>query len=46
MLEATALKIYEIAEALGYQSSQYFTMVFKKETGVSPNDYRKQLSEK
>ncbi len=46
MLESTGLKVYEIAEILGYQSPQYFTMVFKKESGLSPNDYRKQFYDK
>lgn len=40
LLEETSLKTYEIAECLGYQSPQYFSIVFKKNTNMSPNDYR------
>ena len=32
--------IQQIAEKLGYDSSQYFSSVFKKKTGLSPRDYR------
>lgn len=41
LLSSTECKTYEIAEKLGYQSPQYFSMVFKKQTNMSPNDYRK-----
>jgi two-component system response regulator YesN len=33
-------KIYEIAEIVGYKTSQYFSQVFRKITGVYPIDYR------
>jgi two-component system response regulator YesN len=32
-------KIYEIAEKVGYQSSQYFSQVFRKKMGIKPLDY-------
>jgi two-component system response regulator YesN len=32
-------KIYEIAQKTGYKSSQYFSQVFRKATGVNPLDY-------
>ena len=35
------LCIYEIAEKLGFESSFYFSKVFKKVEGVSPSDYQK-----
>lgn len=33
------LKIYEIADMLGFESSFYFSKVFKKYEGISPTDY-------
>lgn len=36
MLEQGDLKVYEIAEKLGYESAFYFSKVFKKVTGLSP----------
>jgi AraC-like DNA-binding protein len=29
-----------VARRLGYPSVQYFSLVFKKATGVAPNEYR------
>lgn len=40
LLKGTDMKIYEVAEACGYNNSNYFTKVFKEETGISPADYR------
>ena len=37
------LKIYEIAERLGFESAFYFSKVFKKVTGLSPRDYMQTL---
>jgi two-component system response regulator YesN len=37
------MKIYEIAEKVGYSSQHYFSSVFKKEMGMSPVDYRKNV---
>lgn len=34
------MKMYEIAEAVGYRSSQYFASVFKKTEGMTPWEYR------
>lgn len=33
------LKIYEISDMLGFESSFYFSKVFKKSEGISPKDY-------
>ncbi|HBE80777.1 MAG TPA: hypothetical protein DDW65_23775 [Firmicutes bacterium] len=33
-------KIYEIAEKTGYSTSQYFSEVFRKVTGINPLDFR------
>lgn len=40
LLKETNLKIYEISDRLGFESSFYFSKVFKKITGFSPKDYR------
>ena len=37
------LKIYEIAEKVGYATQHYFSNVFKKSMGVSPAEYRKTM---
>ncbi|MDD6789433.1 MAG: response regulator [Lachnospira sp.] len=40
LLKTTNLKLYEIAEKTGYQNAVQFNRAFKKETGISPSDYR------
>lgn len=40
LLKGTDMKIYEVAEAIGYTDSKYFARVFKDEFGISPADYR------
>lgn len=42
LLRTTSCSVSEIAEKVGYGSSQYFAVCFKKYTGVSPGAYRKQ----
>ena len=34
------MKIYEVADALGFENTTYFSHFFKKHTGVSPKDYK------
>jgi YesN/AraC family two-component response regulator len=38
------LKIYEVAERTGYASTEHFSRVFKKVTGVSPNQFMRSFS--
>ena len=38
--------IKNIAESCGYSSQHYFSTAFKKETGMSPAEYRKGLAER
>ena len=40
------LKQYEISELLGYNDSEYFAKLFKKNTGLSPIAYKASLIEK
>lgn len=42
MLKSTNKKIYEITSELGYQNPQYFSKIFKKYYGMTPNEYRDQ----
>jgi len=44
LLEEGELKIYEVAERVGYKTSQYFSQVFKRMTGSQPKDYNGQES--
>ena len=39
LMTETNLKIYEIANQLGFESAFYFSKVFKKVEGCSPRDY-------
>lgn len=41
LLETTDMSIVKISENLGYNSPASFSASFKKQTGVSPNTYRK-----
>jgi two-component system response regulator YesN len=40
MLQQSHLKLYEVAEGVGYQNIGYFTGLFKRITGLSPKEYR------
>jgi len=40
ILQSTSCSITEIAMHCGFQSSSYFTYVFRKETGMTPREYR------
>lgn len=43
MLRENRQTVTEIALSLGFRSSQYFATVFKKETGITPGEYRSQI---
>ncbi|TCN01089.1 two-component system response regulator YesN [Paenibacillus sp. BK033] len=41
MLDDPRLKVYEIAERVGYKNVIYFNRMFKQATGMTPGEYRK-----
>lgn len=41
LLETTNLPVGEVAETVGFSDVHFFSKLFKKHTGVSPSDYRK-----
>jgi two-component system response regulator YesN len=40
LLRMADLKSYEVAERVGYRNPQYFSVCFKKYTGVSPSEFK------
>lgn len=40
LLEDPGIKVYEIAEQVGYENDKYFFYMFKKYKGISPQVYR------
>lgn len=43
LLLETNLKSYQIADKTGFTDTAYFSRLFKKVTGVNPNEFRKKL---
>ena len=44
LLADKQLRVYEVANRLGYKNVDYFHKKFKKYVGTSPAEYRKQFS--
>lgn len=44
LMKDPSLKLYEVAEGVGYHSQHYFSTAFKKVIGVSPLEHRKKLT--
>ncbi|WP_020618987.1 response regulator transcription factor [Paenibacillus daejeonensis] len=44
MLKEPGIKIYEVAEQIGYKSWKHFSRVFKEFTGIGPADYRRDVT--
>lgn len=42
LLTNTSMKIYEIAESVGYSDPHYFAITFKKYSGMTPKEYAKE----
>lgn len=45
LLKEKNLKVYEIAEAVGYKNVDYFHKKFRKYTGLSPAEYRRKYGQ-
>ncbi|UOK61253.1 AraC family transcriptional regulator [Paenibacillus sp. OVF10] len=43
LLADGSLKIHDIAQTVGYESTSYFISLFLKTQGVTPNEYRKSM---
>ena len=43
LLVGTNMKLYEIAEKVGYSDSKYFSRIFKEVTGQLPTEYRRSV---
>ncbi len=41
LLEEGRLNIYEISDQIGYKTSQYFSQIFMKTVGVTPQEYKR-----
>lgn len=42
LLLSGTLKNYEVADRLGFKDHEYFSKIFKKVSGLSPNEFRKE----
>lgn len=40
LIEEAYMKVYEIGEAVGYIDRHYFSQTFKKNVGMTPNEYK------
>ena len=45
LLKYPALKVKDVALKCGYEDQHYFSYSFKKETGMSPIQYKKSCGE-
>ncbi len=43
LLQNPSLRVSDISDMVGFESFTYFSTIFKKYTGMSPNEYRKSL---
>ncbi len=46
LLKEKNMRIYEVCNYLGYTDTTYFTKLFKKYSGITPNEYKKTECEK
>ncbi len=40
LLRNTEMKVYEVAAAAGFNDQRYFSLIFKKRSGLTPKEYR------
>ncbi len=45
LLKTSDLKSYQIAEQVGFSDARYFSLTFKKLTGLTPKEYRNSLEQ-
>src|SRR5699024_5834119 len=43
LLETTNITVTQISESTGFSSQSFFSQAFRRETGVTPSAYRKQM---
>ncbi len=43
LLRETGMRVYEVAAVAGYPDQKYFCEIFKKRTGMTPRDYRREV---
>lgn len=46
LLKNCRMKVYEVANKVGYTDTTYFSTIFKKLMGISPSDYQNQIISK
>jgi two-component system, response regulator YesN len=44
MLADPRMRLYEIAESLGYRNAAYFSGIFKRHSGLTPKEYRERCT--
>lgn len=40
LLEVPGARVHEVAHAVGYRDARYFSQVFRRQTGLTPTEYR------
>ena len=43
LLKDCRIKVYEVAQKVGYRDIAYFSSTFKKQVGISPSEYQDSL---
>ena len=46
LIRHSELRLTDISQLVGYDDQSYFTKVFKRVTGLSPNEYKKRGKKK
>jgi AraC family transcriptional regulator len=42
LLRETKMSVLDVALEVGYANPEHFSQLFRRETGLSPSDYRRQ----